>query len=54
VKVQNYSISSSRGIKLKGMDINVEDEVDMRSFEGISNDVSPGAQQFRVNINIKK
>jgi hypothetical protein len=25
----------------------------MRGFAGISNDVRPGAQQFRVNINIK-
>ena len=25
----------------------------MRGFTGISNDVRPGAQQFRVNMNIK-
>jgi uncharacterized OsmC-like protein len=42
-----------RGIVLDGIDINVEGEVDMRGFTGISNDVRPGAQQFRVNMNIK-
>jgi uncharacterized OsmC-like protein len=42
-----------RGIVLDGIDINVEGEVDMRGFTGISNKVRPGAQQFRVNINIR-
>jgi len=45
--------ATSRGIQLEGIDINVEGEVDMRGFAGISNDVRPGAQQFRVNISIK-
>jgi uncharacterized OsmC-like protein len=45
--------ATSRGIQLEGIDVNVEGEVDMRGFAGISNDVRPGAQQFRVNINIK-
>jgi uncharacterized OsmC-like protein len=45
--------ATSRGIQLDGIDIDVEGDVDMRGFTGISNDVRPGAQQFRVNVNIK-
>jgi uncharacterized OsmC-like protein len=45
--------ATSRGIHLDSIDIDVEGDVDMRGFTGISNDVRPGAQQFRVNINIK-
>jgi uncharacterized OsmC-like protein len=45
--------ATSRGIHLDGIDIDVEGDVDMRGFTGISNDVRPGAQQFRVNVNIK-
>jgi uncharacterized OsmC-like protein len=42
-----------RGIQIDGIDIDVEGDVDMRGFTGVSNDVRPGAQQFRVNVNIK-
>jgi uncharacterized OsmC-like protein len=45
--------ATSRGIQLDSIDIDVEGEVDMRGFAGISNEVRPGAQQFRVNMNIK-
>ena len=45
--------ATSRGIQLDGIDIDVEGEVDMRGFTGISNSVRPGAQEFRVNMNIK-
>lgn len=45
--------ATSRGIQVDSIGINVEGDVDMRGFTGISNDVRPGAQQFRVNINIK-
>ena len=31
----------------------MEGDVNLRGFTGISNDVRPGAQQFRVNMNIK-
>lgn len=31
----------------------MEGDLDMRGWTGISNDVRPGAQQFRVNMNIK-
>jgi uncharacterized OsmC-like protein len=45
--------ATSRGIQVDSIGIDVEGDVDMRGFTGISNDVRPGAQQFRVNINIK-
>lgn len=45
--------ATSRGTRLDGIDIDVEGEVDMRGFTGISKDVRPGAQQFRVNMNIR-
>src|SRR5919199_2875336 len=45
--------ATSRGILIDSIDIDVEGDVDLRGFTGISNDVRPGAQQFRVNMNIK-
>jgi uncharacterized OsmC-like protein len=45
--------ATSRGIQLDNVEIAVEGEVDMRGFAGISDKVRPGAQQFRVNMNIK-
>ena len=43
----------SRGIQIDSINIDAEGDVDLRGFTGISNDVRPGAQQFRVNMNIK-
>jgi uncharacterized OsmC-like protein len=43
----------SRGTQIDSININVDDDVDLRGFTGISNDVRPGAKQFRVNMNIK-
>jgi uncharacterized OsmC-like protein len=45
--------ATSRGIQLDSIDIYVEGDVDMRGITGISTDVRPGAQQFRVNMNLK-
>jgi uncharacterized OsmC-like protein len=45
--------ATSRGIKIDSIDINVEADLDMRGWTGISNDVRPGAQQLRVKMNIK-
>ena len=45
--------ATSRGIHIDRIDIDVEGDVDLRGFTGISTDVRPGAQQFRVNMNIK-
>jgi uncharacterized OsmC-like protein len=45
--------ATSRGIQIDSIDIDVEGDVDLSGFTGISNDVRPGAQQFRVNMNIK-
>ena len=45
--------ATSRGILIDSIDINVEGDLDLRGFTGISTDVRPGAKQFRVNMNIK-
>ena len=45
--------ATSRGIQIDSINIDVEGDVDLRGFTGISNEVRPGAQQFRVNMNIK-
>jgi uncharacterized OsmC-like protein len=45
--------ATSRGIQIDGINIDVEGDVDLRGFTGISTNVRPGAQQFRVNMNIK-
>ena len=45
--------ATSRGIQIDSIDIDVEGDVDLRGFTGISSEVRPGAQQFRVNTNIK-
>jgi uncharacterized OsmC-like protein len=45
--------ATSRHIQLDGINIDAEGEVDMRGISGVSDDVRPGAQQFRVKINIK-
>jgi uncharacterized OsmC-like protein len=45
--------ATSRDIQIDSIDIDLEGDVDLRGFTGISNDVRPGAQQFRVNMNIK-
>lgn len=45
--------ATSKGIEIDSININVEGDVDLRGFTGVSNDVRPGAQQFRVNMNIK-
>lgn len=44
--------ATSRGIKIDSIEINVEGDLDMRGWTGISNDVRPGAQQLRVRMNI--
>jgi uncharacterized OsmC-like protein len=45
--------ATSRGTQIDSINIKVEGDVDLRGFTGISNDVRPGAKQFRVNMNIK-
>ena len=45
--------ATSRGIQLDSIEIQLEGEVDMRGFAGVSDKVRPGAQQFKVNMNIK-
>lgn len=44
--------STMRGIALDGIRIEMEGDVDLRGFAGLSDKVRPGAQQFRVNVHI--
>ena len=43
-------VAKSRGIQIDSINIDVEGDVDLCGFTGISSDVRPGAQQFRVNM----
>jgi uncharacterized OsmC-like protein len=45
--------ATARGINLDSITIDLEGNVDLRGFTGISSDVRPGAQGFKVNVNIK-
>ncbi len=40
-------------IKLDGIRIDVEGDVDIRGFSGVSENVRPGAQEFRVNVHLE-
>jgi uncharacterized OsmC-like protein len=44
--------ATSRGIQLDSIDIDVEGDVDLHGFTGIDSNVIPGAQQFRINLQI--
>jgi uncharacterized OsmC-like protein len=44
--------ATSMGIELDSINIQTEGDVDLRGFSGISSNIRPGAQEFRVNINI--
>ena len=43
----------ARGLPLDNITIDMAGNIDLRGFTGISNNVRPGAQGFKVNINIK-
>jgi hypothetical protein len=42
-----------RGIKLEGVESEVEGDLDLRGFFGISDEVRPGYQEIRVNFKVK-
>ena len=44
--------ASTMGIQIDGVDINLEGDIDLRGFSGISEKVRPGAQQIRAKVNI--
>ena len=44
--------ATSKAIKLDTINVEVESDVDLRGFSGLSSNTRPGAQQFRVNIKI--
>jgi uncharacterized OsmC-like protein len=45
--------ATARGINLDSITINLEGNVDLRGFTGISGEVRPGAQGFKADIQIK-
>src|SRR6476619_4521767 len=45
--------ATARGINLDSITIDLEGNIDLRGFTGISSDVRPGAQGYKVNFNIK-
>jgi len=45
--------ATSRGIKLDSINVGVEGDIDLRGFFGLSSNIRPGAQQFRVTIKIE-
>ena len=45
--------ATARGIHLDNITIDLQGSVDLRGFTGISNEVRPGAQEFKLNVNIK-
>lgn len=45
--------ATSRRIKLDSINVGVEGDIDLRGFLGLSSDIRPGAQQFRVTIKIE-
>lgn len=47
------SHATARGIHLDDITIDLEGNIDLRGFTGISSEVRPGAQEFKVKVNIK-
>ena len=45
--------ATARGINLDSITIDLEGDIDLRGFTGLSTDVRPGAQGFRLNVSIK-
>jgi len=41
-----------RGIDLQGVDIDVEGDLDLRGFFGLSEDVPPGYTEVRAKVNL--
>jgi uncharacterized OsmC-like protein len=45
--------STARGINIDSVTIDLEGNIDLQGFTGLSTDTRPGAQGFRLNVNIK-
>lgn len=45
--------ASSKDIRIDSININVEGDVNLRGFTGLDHNTRPGAQQFRVRLDIK-
>jgi uncharacterized OsmC-like protein len=44
--------ASAMGIQMDSISIDLEGDIDLRGFSGISDMVRPGAQEFRINIHL--
>ncbi len=45
--------ATARGINIDSVTIDLEGNIDLQGFTGLSTDTRPGAQGFRLNVNIK-
>ncbi len=45
--------ASERGLKIDGLNIDIEGDVDLHGFLGLSSEVRPGFQDVRVNVSIE-
>ena len=45
--------ATARGINIDSVTIDLEGNVDLQGFTGLSTDTRPGAQGFQLNVNIK-
>ena len=44
--------AAAKGIKLRSVESRLEGDIDLRGFLGISEDVSPGYKEIRINFKI--
>jgi uncharacterized OsmC-like protein len=45
--------AAARGIRVESLDFDMEGDLDLRAFLGLSDDVRPGYQNIRVNYRVK-
>ena len=45
--------ATARSINIESISIDIEGNIDLQGFTGLSTDTRPGAQGFRLNVNIK-
>ena len=45
--------ATARSINIDSISIDIEGNIDLQGFTGLSTDTRPGAQGFRLNVNIK-
>jgi uncharacterized OsmC-like protein len=45
--------ATARGISIDSINVDIEGNIDLQGFTGLSTDTRPGAQGFRLKVNIK-